>query len=341
MRAVRRGARARARRASTTTSSPSAATASSPCSSSAGPGRPGWCSPPATCSGTARPRGWPPSPACGRTPCRPTARPDPLVDARPRDEARRGAAVAPGPGRGPAAHPAPGRPAVPRRLRLRAEHGRLHRPGRRSTSTGRSTPTGCAPPGRRCCERHRNLRAGFRYLRSGRPVASSAAPAALPWREVDLRGPAPTSRRRGRAACAAGAAAASTRPSRRCCALVLVRTGDGSTGCCSPTSTCCSTAGRCAPLLRRELVRAVRPRRAPARCPPRRPYRDYLAWLAGRTGEAARAAWREALAGLDEPTRLVPADPARDPIDARRRHDRAPDEGADRAARRRWPARAG
>ncbi|MFF3847789.1 amino acid adenylation domain-containing protein [Streptomyces sp. NPDC002328] len=39
------------------------------------------------------------------------------------------------------------------------------------------------------------------------------------------------------------------------------------------------------------------------------PYRDHLAWLAGQDREAATAAWRDALAGLDEPTLLGSADP--------------------------------
>ncbi|MCG1056160.1 hypothetical protein KQH49_15045, partial [Mycetohabitans sp. B5] len=35
------------------------------------------------------------------------------------------------------------------------------------------------------------------------------------------------------------------------------------------------------------------------------PYRDYLAWLKGHDCSAAEQAWREALAGLEEPTRLA------------------------------------
>ncbi|MCZ2528294.1 condensation domain-containing protein, partial [Streptomyces sp. HB2AG] len=37
------------------------------------------------------------------------------------------------------------------------------------------------------------------------------------------------------------------------------------------------------------------------------PYREYLGWLAGRDRAAAEEAWREALAGLEEPTLLAPA----------------------------------
>ncbi|GIJ73823.1 non-ribosomal peptide synthetase [Virgisporangium ochraceum] len=39
--------------------------------------------------------------------------------------------------------------------------------------------------------------------------------------------------------------------------------------------------------------------------PPVAPYRDYLTWLGGRDRDAAREAWRAALAGLDEPTLLA------------------------------------
>ncbi|MGW3152544.1 condensation domain-containing protein, partial [Streptomyces sp. NPDC001177] len=46
--------------------------------------------------------------------------------------------------------------------------------------------------------------------------------------------------------------------------------------------------------------------------PPVTPYREYLAWLQRQDKEAAREAWRQALAGVDEPTLVAPAegDPA-------------------------------
>ncbi|MFI2606495.1 amino acid adenylation domain-containing protein [Kitasatospora sp. NPDC018619] len=40
--------------------------------------------------------------------------------------------------------------------------------------------------------------------------------------------------------------------------------------------------------------------------PPAAPYREYLRWITRRDGEAARAAWAQALAGADEPTLLAP-----------------------------------
>ena len=48
--------------------------------------------------------------------------------------------------------------------------------------------------------------------------------------------------------------------------------------------------------------------------PPPPPYRDFLAWLAGRDRPGAEAAWRSALADLDGPTLVAPADPARVPV---------------------------
>ncbi|MFD5650507.1 amino acid adenylation domain-containing protein [Streptomyces sp. NPDC127039] len=42
-----------------------------------------------------------------------------------------------------------------------------------------------------------------------------------------------------------------------------------------------------------------------------RPYRDYLKWLKRQDVPAAEAAWRDALASLEEPSLVAPADPAR------------------------------
>ncbi|WTL34041.1 amino acid adenylation domain-containing protein [Nocardia sp. NBC_01503] len=45
---------------------------------------------------------------------------------------------------------------------------------------------------------------------------------------------------------------------------------------------------------------------------PPRSYRDYLAWLAAQDQDAARAAWRQALAGFTEPSPLAPVDRSRE-----------------------------
>jgi hypothetical protein len=41
------------------------------------------------------------------------------------------------------------------------------------------------------------------------------------------------------------------------------------------------------------------------------PYRDYLVWLSGQDRAAAEAAWREALAGLEEATHIAAPDAGR------------------------------
>ncbi|MEU2659847.1 amino acid adenylation domain-containing protein [Streptomyces sp. NPDC007325] len=50
--------------------------------------------------------------------------------------------------------------------------------------------------------------------------------------------------------------------------------------------------------------------------PPVTPYREYLRRLAGTDRDAARAAWRAHLSGLDQATLVAPADPARQPVTA-------------------------
>ncbi|MEV4258877.1 condensation domain-containing protein, partial [Spirillospora sp. NPDC049652] len=75
----------------------------------------------------------------------------------------------------------------------------------------------------------------------------------------------------------------------------------------------------------------------PAGLPPVPPYRDYLAWLARQDQEAARAAWRDALAGLGEPTLVRPGASALPvpPGHVTRRLDRAATDRLREAARAR------
>ena len=63
------------------------------------------------------------------------------------------------------------------------------------------------------------------------------------------------------------------------------------------------------PVLVRELLTLYAqgpPGPMPAALPRVTPYRDYLAWAAAQDRAGALAAWREALAGLEEATRLHP-----------------------------------
>ena len=68
------------------------------------------------------------------------------------------------------------------------------------------------------------------------------------------------------------------------------------------------------PVLVRELLTLYLHGGKPEALPRVTPYRDYLAWLARQDRAAAIAAWRQALAGLEDGTHLAPRDPARLPI---------------------------
>ena len=59
------------------------------------------------------------------------------------------------------------------------------------------------------------------------------------------------------------------------------------------------------PVLVRELLALYAQGGDPAGLPPVTPYRDYLAWLSTRDRAVAEEAWAEALAGLEQPTRLA------------------------------------
>ncbi|MFJ4184418.1 amino acid adenylation domain-containing protein [Kitasatospora sp. NPDC089509] len=185
-------------------------------------------------------------------------------------------------------------------------------------------------------ERHPQLRAGFRQAADGRLLQVIPREVELPWQEADL----------------------SALPAdRQAAGLELLRTGER-TRRFDPAAP---------PLLRLALVRLAAERHvlvltnhhllwdgwsigvligelaelyragAAARLPRPTPMRDYLGWLAGQDREAARSAWRTALAGVTEPTRLAApaARPAKDPHAAKVSHP-AKDS---RAARDEQPAR--
>ncbi|MFB6891575.1 amino acid adenylation domain-containing protein [Kitasatospora sp. NPDC056327] len=67
------------------------------------------------------------------------------------------------------------------------------------------------------------------------------------------------------------------------------------------------------PVLIDELLTLYRQGGDTTGLPPVAPYKNYLAWLAGRDWEAARRGWRDSLAGVDEPTLVAPASAGRPP----------------------------
>ncbi|WP_333770196.1 amino acid adenylation domain-containing protein, partial [Streptomyces sp. IBSBF 2435] len=164
---------------------------------------------------------------------------------------------------------------------------------------------------RRLMERHAPLRACFRQLDGGRPVQIIADGLDLPWRELDLSAQDPATR-----SALADAVAADERsrgfdlarpPLMRC---ALVRLGDGRSRLLL-TFHHIVADGWSLPILHRELMACYAD--TPAALPAVTPYRAHLRRLAAADHEAARDAWRTALAGVDEPTRLAgpaPAGPA-------------------------------
>ncbi|MET8091479.1 amino acid adenylation domain-containing protein [Micromonospora sp. NPDC005220] len=162
--------------------------------------------------------------------------------------------------------------------------------------------------------RHDNLRAAFRPGAAGQSLQVIPRTVEVPWREVDLSGH--DEERRARELDRLASAELAVRFDPRQPPLLrftLVKTGarahrlllanhhilfDGWSG----------------PILSAELFELYRSGGDDAALPPVTPYKDYLTWLAGQDRDAAETAWRAALAGVDEPTLVAPADPARAPL---------------------------
>ena len=158
--------------------------------------------------------------------------------------------------------------------------------------------------------RHVNLRAGFRLVRSG-PVQVIPRQVELAWAEVDLSGLEAGERDAG-----FGRWLDEDRVRRFDLArpplirFALVRLAPERFRLVI-TSHHILMDGWSAPLLVGELLELCRAGGDDSGLGPVTPYRDYLAWLAGRDLDAAEVAWRRALAGFGDAALLVPADPAR------------------------------
>ncbi|POM24996.1 Linear gramicidin synthase subunit D [Actinomadura rubteroloni] len=156
-------------------------------------------------------------------------------------------------------------------------------------------------------DRHEILRASFQRRGSGTPVQLIARRAALPWREADLSG------LDGDAATAEAHRLADEERERRFALdvpplirVLLVRFGPERHR-LVVTLHHIILDGWSLPLLRQEWWASYQAGGTAAGMPPVTPYREYLEWLAGRDRDAARDAWRAALAGVDEPTLVAPA----------------------------------
>ncbi|MEV7343455.1 amino acid adenylation domain-containing protein [Streptomyces sp. NPDC093544] len=162
-------------------------------------------------------------------------------------------------------------------------------------------------------DRHAPLRACFRQLADGRPAQLVTGRLDLPWREVDLSGQDTDVQHALADAVAAGERARRfdlARPPLLRCALV--RLGEDRSRLLL-TFHHIVADGWSLPVLHRELMGLYGD--GATALPPVAPYRAYLRRLASADRDAARAAWRTALAGLDEPTRFVEAPADGSPIE--------------------------
>ena len=167
--------------------------------------------------------------------------------------------------------------------------------------------------------RHANLRAGFRQAGLGRPVQVIVPDAPPRWIRLDLSGLGETER-----ATRLGEIAAAERAERFDLAapplirFALIRLASNEYRLLL-TGHHILMDGWSLPVLVRELMTLYGTLYGHAEgstiasLPRPTPYRDYLAWIAAQDRAAGLAAWREALAGLEEPTYLAPRERTRTP----------------------------
>ncbi|MFJ8141727.1 non-ribosomal peptide synthase/polyketide synthase [Streptomyces sp. NPDC096013] len=166
----------------------------------------------------------------------------------------------------------------------------------------------------RLVDRHAPLRACFRQTPDGRPVQLIATGLELPWRDVYLAPEGDATVRRALAEAVAAEERAHpfdlARPPLIRCALI--RFGEDRSRLVL-TFHHIVADGWSLPVLHRELLALYGENPTPL--PEVAPYRGYLRRIAGADREAAREAWRTALAGVEEPTRLVEAPAPAGPVE--------------------------
>ncbi|MBQ0826114.1 non-ribosomal peptide synthetase [Streptomyces tagetis] len=151
---------------------------------------------------------------------------------------------------------------------------------------------------RHLLRRHPNLRAGFHTRPGGDPVQAVPAHDHMPFAEHRL---GPDQEQEARSLLAEERARPFDLARPPLMRLTVVRLGEDRR-LLAITSHHILLDGWSGPLLVRDLLGLYHGEPEPAP----RPYRDHLRRLAGRDREGTARAWREALAGLDGPTRLVP-----------------------------------
>ena len=163
-------------------------------------------------------------------------------------------------------------------------------------------------------ERHASLRAAFRHADLSRPVQIVMAAVRAPWRSIDLSElDAAAQEERLDAIMAQDYAAhfdLATPPLLR---FTLIRTAADRHRLVIAIHHIL-VDGWSTPILARELLTLYGEHGAATALPAVTPYRDYLSWVAAQDRAAACAAWSAALAGLEAPCLVAPADRARAPV---------------------------
>ncbi|MBL1121027.1 amino acid adenylation domain-containing protein, partial [Streptomyces sp. 110] len=154
--------------------------------------------------------------------------------------------------------------------------------------------------------RHPHLRAGFLHHGLSRPVQVVPRHAPTPWQEIDLSGLSPTEQDgeygRWQAEDRATRFDFTRPPLMR---FTLFRLGGGRSR-LTMTHHHILLDGWSTPVLVQELFFLYGEAGDDGLLPRPAAYRDYLAWLTAQDATVAREAWREALAGVAEPTLLAP-----------------------------------
>ncbi|MFF2144925.1 amino acid adenylation domain-containing protein [Kitasatospora sp. NPDC058190] len=159
--------------------------------------------------------------------------------------------------------------------------------------------------------RHANLRVGFLHPKQSRPVQVVAREVELPWATTDLRDLAAADREQELARVQAEEKAHPfdlSRPPLMRYHLVRL-TEDSYRLLC--TFHHILLDGWSTSVLLGELFEVYANGGDASALPPVTPFREHLAFLNRQDHSRSEAAWREALEGIDAPTRLVPADPGR------------------------------
>ncbi|MBW5420530.1 amino acid adenylation domain-containing protein [Streptomyces sp. BG9H] len=155
--------------------------------------------------------------------------------------------------------------------------------------------------------RHDSLRAAFHYTSEGNPVQLVPEEVELPWNEVDLTALGENEQRTELDRLLVQERSRRFDPQRPpLLRFTLIRLGED-THRLLVAAHHLLLDGWSAPVLAGELFALYGTRGDDVALPPVAPYKNYLAWLAGQDREAARDAWRQALAGVDEPTLVAPA----------------------------------